>query len=61
MGFGINLGFGEKVSTKQIAQKIDLLMHNFQNRKKMNNLGRQIIDGNGAVKISQIIQYIGSN
>jgi len=61
MKFGINLGYGEKVSVTQIAKKIDLLKHNFLMRKKMNNLGRQIIDGNGAVKISQIIQNVGSN
>jgi len=61
MGFGINLGYGKKVSAKQIAQKIELLASNYQIRKKMNKSGRQIIDGKGAVKISQIIQNFGIN
>jgi len=61
MGFGINLGYGEKISSKQIARKIELLSSNYQTRQKMNKRGRQIIDGKGGFKISQIIQKIGSN
>lgn len=61
IGFGINLGYGGKVSTKKIGENIEMLANNYHLRKKMNKLGKQIIDGNGAVKISQIIQYIGSN
>jgi len=61
MGFGINLGYGKNVSTKNIAEKIESLSRNYQTRRKMNNLGRQIIDGRGGFKISQIIQKIGDS
>lgn len=61
MGFGINLGYGKKVSVKQLVIFFNSLSNNYQTRQKMNRKGRQIINGKGGFKISQLIQNIGSN
>jgi len=51
----INLGVAEKVSTKVLANKIIDLMHNHQKRKQLSISGQNLVDGNGARRLTNEI------
>ena len=55
-GFGINLGYKEKISKEKIAVTSKELMMNYEQRKKMNKMGQKLIDGNGTKRVSSIIE-----
>lgn len=57
-GFGINLGFGNKVTQKTIAKSVDNLIKNHNIRNRMKLRGQKIIDGNGIDRIVAIIESI---
>lgn len=61
IGFGVNLGYGKNISEKQIAMTTQSLVNDYKKRKEMSLIGRNIIDGKGGFKISQILQKIGDN
>jgi spore coat polysaccharide biosynthesis predicted glycosyltransferase SpsG len=55
-GFGINLGYNKKISKEKIAVVSKELMMNYEQRGKMNKMGQKLIDGNGAKRVSSIIE-----
>jgi len=59
-GFGINLGFGRKVSKIRIKKAVTNLVNDYRLRKTMNKHGRKIVDGKGTKKAAHIIQLIGT-
>lgn len=60
-GFGINLGYGEDVSTNKIASTTNYLMSNYNTRKKMRKNGRKIVDGKGSSRVAHLIKNMYSN
>jgi len=54
-GFGINLGFGNQLPEKKIAWYTKRLLSNYNKRKKMNKIGRALIDGKGSKRVAKII------
>jgi len=61
-GFGINLGFGERVREHAISQAVLSLISDYGGRKGMSQKGKELIDGTGADRIIDIIVHsIGKN
>lgn len=56
-GFGINLGFGERVSEHAISQAVISLISDYERRKSMSMNGKKLIDGAGADRIIEIITH----
>lgn len=56
-GFGINLGFGEKVSEHAISQAVLSIISDYERRKSMSLKGKKLIDGAGADRIIEIIEH----
>ncbi len=54
-GFGINLGFGEKVEVSSILKAIDSLMKNYNLRLEMSSRGKELVDGMGAKRMAEVI------
>jgi len=54
--FGKNLGFGKNLSTTKIAKNIELISQNLTQRKKMKLNGQKIIDGNGVIRVKDLIK-----
>jgi len=54
-GFGVNLGYEKKLSKEKIACITKKLMIDYKQRKKMNNVGKKLIDGNGTLRITKEI------
>ena len=54
-GFGINLGFSKSISMDKLAKKTQLLINDYELRKKMNKTGPKLVDGKGSFRITKII------
>ena len=54
--FGINVGFGKAISTSIIQSNLYNIINNYGLRKRMNKIGPKLVDGNGAQRITQIIE-----
>lgn len=54
-GFGVNLGYRKKISRKKIVNATKNLMTDYNQRKKMNKVGKKLIDGNGTLRVSNEI------
>lgn len=54
-GFAIKLGLGKFVSEKQIIETIEELAENKLLRQRMSDLGKKLVDGRGAERVSKII------
>lgn len=59
-GFGINLGYGMKLSKNKILHTTERLLDNYQIRKKMNKIGPRIVDGKGSERVAKLIEKLGS-
>lgn len=55
MGVVINLGFGEKVSEKQLYQSVYDLINDFAKRKRISIIAQQIVDGKGSKRTVDLI------
>jgi len=60
-GFCKNLGFGKDISQKKIASNIDQLISNLRLRKKMNRVGKKLVDGKGSERVVDLITKIHNN
>lgn len=58
-GFGVNLGYGEKLSERKISAAAKRLLADYYKRKRMSKIGTSLIDGKGVERISFIINKIG--
>lgn len=58
-GFGINLGYGGKLSERKIIIAAKRLLADYNKRKRMNKTGTSLIDGKGVERVAQIINKIG--
>lgn len=58
-GFGVNLGYGGKLSEKKIGMATKQLLADYYKRKKMNKIGISLIDGKGVERVTHIINKIG--
>ena len=58
-GFGISLGYGEKLSERKISAVTKRLLADYSKRKSMNKIGRSLIDGRGVQRIASVIEKIG--
>jgi spore coat polysaccharide biosynthesis predicted glycosyltransferase SpsG len=58
-GCCINLGYGASVSEIKITKTAQKLLDDYHKRKSMNRIGKRLIDGKGADRVSQIINNIG--
>lgn len=58
-GFGINLGYGGKISEKKISIAAKRLLADYSKRKRMNKIGISLIDGKGVERVAKIINKIG--
>lgn len=56
-GFGKNLGFGKNIKSDKIFSELINIMNNYQLRKNMNIIGPNLVDGNGASRIIQILDH----
>lgn len=54
-GFAIKLGLGRLVSEEQITETIEELAKNILLRQRMSDLGKKLVDGRGAERVSRII------
>lgn len=59
-GFGINLGYGENIHPHEIALCTSRLLDNYELRRKMNKVGKGLIDGKGKNRIAYILSQMGS-
>jgi len=59
-GFGINLGFGVGVSKNKIAKVTKELLADYNKRRDMNRLGKEIVDRKGTIRVVKIIEQLGS-
>ncbi len=57
-GFGINLGFGEGVSTDILSTTLQSLISNYARREDMSQKGKVVVDGLG---VKRIVEKILSN
>jgi len=57
--FGINLGYGGKLSERKISAATKRLLADYYKRKRMNKIGTSLIDGKGVERVSFIINKIG--
>lgn len=57
-GFGINLGFRSNPSKTGIAEATSKLINNYPLRRKMNRLGRKLVDGNGLERVTRMISMV---
>ena len=55
-GFGINLGYYEKLSNQKIKNAISRLIQDYKLRTEMNSIGPKIIDGNGTKRVCKLIK-----
>ena len=55
-GFGINLGYYEKLSNQKIKNAISKLIQDHKLRTEMNSIGPKIIDGNGTKRVCKLIE-----
>jgi len=61
-GFGINLGFNPKISKSTISQTTNQLILDYPLRKKMNNVGKKLLDNKGTDRVVTIIsKYLDRN
>ena len=51
----INLGFGNKVNEQKLNNSITRLIKSFNLRKEMSEKGQEIVDGQGAKRVAEII------
>lgn len=58
-GFGINLGYGGKLSEREISTATKRLLADYDKRKRMSKIGTSLIDGKGAERVAFIINKIG--
>jgi len=56
--FGINLGFGNDVSMKKIANTVQKLISNYNLRVKMNNRGKTLVDGKGTERVVRLFENL---
>jgi spore coat polysaccharide biosynthesis predicted glycosyltransferase SpsG len=54
-GFGINLGFGKKVSETMILTSVKQIISDYERRKIMSLTGKKLVDGKGAGRIVSIV------
>jgi spore coat polysaccharide biosynthesis predicted glycosyltransferase SpsG len=57
-GFGINVGFGGSITSSKIQLNLKNLINNYPLRKKMNEIGPKLVDGNGSHEITKILKSI---
>lgn len=57
-GFGINLGFGKYIARKKILSNLNMIIDDYNLRKKMNIAGPKLVDGKGAIRIEKLIRTI---
>ena len=60
-GFGVNLGFDTNLSKNKIAVATKQLLLNYSKRKRMNLLGKKIIDGLGTERVALLVTKLGVN
>lgn len=60
LGFGISLGYGKHISKTKISSNLLNLINNFDQRKKMNQKGPNLIDGKGKLRILKLVNQINS-
>lgn len=58
-GFGINLGFGKKVSESDIALATKQLLKSYDMRTQMNKAGKKLVDGKGVNRVASAIIKLG--
>lgn len=58
-GFGINLGYGLKVSKSRIARVTKELLADYDKRRRMSKAGINTIDGKGTARVVKIIEQLG--
>jgi spore coat polysaccharide biosynthesis predicted glycosyltransferase SpsG len=51
----MNMGMGDKTSTKTLSKKVSELLLRKDIRIKMSKLGPKVSDGKGAVRVAEII------
>jgi len=56
--FGKNLGFGRNFTKDILNRELENLAKDFQLRKKMNKIGRKLIDGRGLYRITEFINNL---
>lgn len=54
-GFGVNLGYEREISRGEIVISTKNLMIDYKQRKKMNNIGKKLVDGNGTLRVAKEI------
>lgn len=54
-GFGVNLGFGGDIRSRDIFTAVTSLMNDYDARKRMSESGKALIDGNGARRIAETV------
>jgi len=59
-GFCINLGYGEEIPANKIAHATKTLASSTIVRNKMNRIGKKLVDGKGAERITKIIELLCS-
>jgi spore coat polysaccharide biosynthesis predicted glycosyltransferase SpsG len=55
-GACICLGLGDDLEPSRLCDKLTAIEHNFMERNRLSSKGRQIVDGLGAQRVSQIIR-----
>lgn len=50
-GYGINLGYNRRISKRRIRNAIIQLMNDYEYRKKMNKIGRTLVDNKGSKRV----------
>jgi spore coat polysaccharide biosynthesis predicted glycosyltransferase SpsG len=54
-GFGVNLGFGNRVDNEQVQKKVKELIKDVEVRRNMSITGKRLIDGRGS---QRMVEYI---
>jgi UDP-2,4-diacetamido-2,4,6-trideoxy-beta-L-altropyranose hydrolase len=54
-GFGLNLRFSKKFPKNQLLVQINYLIKNYNLRKSMNKTASKLIDGNGSIRVADLI------
>jgi len=54
-GAVINLGFGADLDFMQLTSRLNMMLEDFELRRRMSERGRALVDGRGAERVAQVI------